>query len=201
MLARVLPQVMILAVLVAGCAKYQYVLIEPGAGDQVIVPKKRLVVPMEPITYRLGTVDRHLLVRVANPTDEAIRIIGDRSYVVDPEGETHPVGGGTIAPHAYIDLMLPPPPKVYRGYTNYHGGFGWGYGRWHRPYGWGGYGWGYPHGGWYDPWYYEPSTYTVEVYGPCHWDWKTGTVRLHLSYERGEKRFEQTLAVLRRKVN
>lgn len=180
----------------AGCARYQYVLVEPGGGEQAIVPKKRLVVPVEPITYRLGTDDGYLLVRVANPTDEPIRIVGEASYVVDPEGETHPLGGGTIAPHAYVDLALPPPPTVYHGYTGYSG-FGWGYGRWGGPYGWRG--WGYPYG-WYDPWYYGPSSYTVEVYGPHNWEWKTGTARLHLTFERGQERFQQDLAVLRRKV-
>lgn len=197
MMARVFSHLAVLALLsAAGCARYQYVLLEPGSGEQAVQKKKWLVVPQDPVTYRLGTEDGRLVVRIANTTDEPIRIIGDRSYAVDPEGETHPIGGGTIAPHAYTHIVLPPPPRIYRGYTNYHG-FGWGYGRWHRPYGWA-YGGGYPYG-WYDPWY-EPSTYTVEVYGPYHWDWKTGTVRLHLAFERGENRFEQSLAVLRRKV-
>ena len=131
MSVRVLSQVLLAAaiLLATGCAKYDYVLLEPGDGEQLIVRDKRLVVPQEPMTYRLGRVDGRLLVRIANPTDEPIRIVGERSYVVDPEGETHPIGGGTIAPHAYIDLILPPPPQVYRSYPRYH--FGAGLGRWY----------------------------------------------------------------------
>jgi hypothetical protein len=198
---RAIPMAILAGFLLAGgCARYEYVLLEPG-GEQVVAPRERLAVTYEPMIYRLARTDRdRLLVRITNTTDQPIRVIGERSYVVDPEGQTHPLGRGTIAPHAYIDLVLPPPPRVYRGYPRYH--YGMGYGRWyrhHHPYGWGYFPYG--RGFYYDPWMHDPSMYTVEVYGPYHWEWATGTIRLHLAYERGEERFDHNLAILRRRSN
>src|SRR5688500_11934787 len=83
---------------VAGCARYQFVLVEPV--DRVVADGARIVVPIEPMEYRLSSLeDEFLIVRIINPTDEVVEIIGDRTYVVDPTDETHPLGGGIVAPH------------------------------------------------------------------------------------------------------
>lgn len=163
---------------VCGCANYRYVLLEPSDAPRVIDDERTVRLPHEPLEYRFADAERYLLMRIANPMDRAVLLIGYQSYVVDPRGETHPLPGGIIAPHAYIDLLLPHPPRVYRitsaypywtprpllyGYRRYP--------YWYDP--------------WYDPWYdYPPPTYFVRESGPFNWSWGTGEVQVRLLYER-----------------
>jgi hypothetical protein len=84
-------------------------------------------VEIEPLTYRFRSVDNRLVIRVYNNTDDTIELLGDRSTVVDPNGQSHPLRSQSIAPRAFIKVVLPPPrPVVYdRGPTF---GVGVGYG-------------------------------------------------------------------------
>lgn len=167
-----------------GCASYEYDLVEPQPLAQH-VGADAISVDVEPLRYRLITVDSYLVMRVFNETAEPVTLLGDESYVVDPRGQSHPLQSQTIAPGTFIKLVFPPvPPQVVpRGPTI---GIGFGaYGHhWHRhPYYYGGY--------YYDRlWYDEPRYYTV--YDPAnnyYWEWDgEGTVaRAVLIYRPGPK--------------
>ena len=186
-----------------GCARYQFVLVEPV--ECVIADGQRIVVPVEPMEYRLSSLeDEFLIVRIANPTDEVVEIVGDRTYVVDPTGETHSLGSGIVAPHASITLVFPPPPKVYTVRSPYGSRWRFGHGRWHdRPLHRSPHRFGHRH--YRDPFYHDrfddfPRTYYVTEYPPGYWSWKTGRVRLHLAYRSGERTFEHNLVFLRRRL-
>lgn len=191
----------------SGCAQYQFVLVEPV--ERIITERRNEVVPLEPMEYRLASLDNEfLVVRVINPSDAVMEFVDDRTYVVDPDGETHRLGGAIIAPHASITIVLPPPPRVYQVHSRYSSYWHFGHDRWY------GRAWPYwpPHRfgfrGYRDPFYYGyggfydfPRTYYVTEYPPGYWEWETRRVRLHLAYRQGEKTFEQQLVFLRRRVD
>jgi hypothetical protein len=207
--AVVLAGVLVL-LLGGGCAHYEYDLVEPPELARH-VGKSEVVVPLEPLEYRMRTVENRLVIHVVNPTDEPVTLIGPQSYIVSPGGQSHPLRTQTIAPHTFIPLILPPmrPYYYYPSYPTW--GFGFGVvgvgGHFHggdhdRHHGHhrGGHV-GYSVGvssGFYDPFYYWPPYYGPPyAYGPTYymaddetdpvyWEWKGETdVRLHLVYQRG----------------
>src|SRR5215218_948209 len=89
-----------------GCARYEYNLVRPpelarhiGAGTDAVFTFDRL-------EYRMRSVDNRLVVRIFNPSDEAIDLIGPRCSVVDPEGQSHPLRSQSIAPESFIKLIF-----------------------------------------------------------------------------------------------
>src|SRR5205823_1661922 len=66
-----------------------------------------------PLEYHLRTYDNVLVMRVFNPTDSPIELLGTQGAVVDPRGESHPLRERTIAPQSYIKLLFPPPRPTY----------------------------------------------------------------------------------------
>jgi hypothetical protein len=99
---------------VGGCAHYEYDLITPPELARHVAAKADTIVTIDPLEYRLQTVDNHLVVRIFNTTDDTMQLLGDKSSVVDPEGQSHPLRPGPIAPHSFLKLILPPPrPQVY----------------------------------------------------------------------------------------
>ena len=107
----------LLPVGVGGCAKYNYVLREPPDVAGVVVNDEAFAeVEVDPLTYLWRVKENTLVVRVANRSGEAVRLLGDRSVAVDPDGESHPLRGQTIAPGSYAQLILPPPEPRVRGY-------------------------------------------------------------------------------------
>ena len=79
-----------------------------------IATKTDQVVKIDPLEYRLRSVDSRLVMRIYNPTEDPIELLGPRSSVVDSEGQSHPLRSQTIAPQSFIKLIFPPPrPRVY----------------------------------------------------------------------------------------
>ena len=191
-----------LTAFVAGCARYEYDLVEPAEHTRHIGRGIDQAVEIEPITYRLRTVDNRLVMRAYNNSDEPIELLGDKSSVVDPEGQSHPLQSQTIAPRSFIKLIFPPPrPQVYdRGPTF---GVGVGYGMrvdnselpdrsaFHTH---------YPA---YDPYFRNAPNY-ITVYDEAdafYWDWKGGgEARLSLVYKHGERELRHALVFRRVKM-
>src|SRR5690348_12149073 len=79
-----------------GCASYEYDLTQPPDLRRHVATKTDTVVTIDPLEYRLVTVDNRLVMRIFNPTDDAIQILGEKSTVVDPTGQSHPIRSQTI---------------------------------------------------------------------------------------------------------
>jgi len=158
-----------------------------------IVSYAPVAVHYEPLDYSFSVYQSHLALNITNPTPDSIELNGTRSFVVDREGESHPLRARVIGPHSFTRMLLPPIPFSYP-YNDY--GM-WGP-RW--AYGWGPGGYNPFWGGWYGPWIYAPPSVSYEqVLTVYDWRWKTGTARLRLAYERNGKSFEHNFEIVREK--
>ncbi len=97
-----------LLMLVTGCARYEYSIASPDNLRGHIGTKTDHVVTVEPLTYRFRAVDNRLVVRIYNETEDAIALEGERSTVVSPGGQSHPLRSQSIAPGSFIKLIFPP---------------------------------------------------------------------------------------------
>jgi hypothetical protein len=212
------PILAVFLVSAAGCARYEYDLIEPGDLAQHIGTKDDVVFRTDAAEYRLRTVSNRLVMRIYNDADEPLTLAGNRSFVVDPGGQSHPLVAQTIAPGSYIRLIFPPPPPtVEQTGPSFHFGVGGAYRYgYYRPYyrNYRDRGARYARGGarygryaYYDPFfyntYYGPRYYRVyDDSNPAYWDWSgEGQVRVTLMYERGEgQRVEDTFVFARKKM-
>ena len=201
----------LLLTFVTGCAKYEYDLVQPSEHQRHIGRNIDQVVTIDPLEYRLRTVDNRLVMRVYNPTEDSIQLVGDKSVVVDPQGQSHPLRTQTIAPRSYIKLILPPlRPRVYDPGPHFGVGVGVGVSRYHYrryPY----YHSTYYHP-YYDPWPYYPYYYDHYYDGPRYlyleddndaryWDWRgVGEARVILIYQRGDDDFRHELVFRRMKM-
>ena len=96
----------------AGCARYEYDLVEPREMTRHIGGSVDAVADIDPLTYRLRSVDNRLVMRIYNNTDDSIELLGDKSSVVDPNGQSHPLLSQSIAARSFIKVILPPPRPV-----------------------------------------------------------------------------------------
>jgi hypothetical protein len=99
--------------LLTGCARYEYQLQKPEQFAGHIGSKADYVVKLEPMEYRFRSVSSRLVVQIYNPTDQNIQLKGNESYVVDPQGQSHPLRSLAIAPNSFGKIIIPPPrPQV-----------------------------------------------------------------------------------------
>src|SRR5215208_3098286 len=142
-----------------GCAKYEYDLVrQPGNSTtraSHIGRNMDAVAIVEPLEYRMRTVDNRLVVRIFNQSEDNIQLIGERSSIVDPDGQSHPLRGGPIAPHSFLKLIIPPPrPQVYQSNPTFGVGVGVGVSNHH-----------YHRHPYYHTWYRDYYDYFGDRYG------------------------------------
>jgi hypothetical protein len=178
------------AVVLTGCRSYQYRVVQPPESPAVVADHP-LVVRQDPLEYTLSRDHDRLALNIANPTTERITLDGNRSYVIAPSGETHPVPGRLIGPHSFTRLLMPPLPIVYP-YTDWS--MGWGPGAWgpglYDPF-WGPY---------YAAPYYYPTTSYHRIPTAYDWDWKIGAAQFHFTYERNTNTFEHSFEIIREEL-
>jgi len=85
-----LSTILICALEMTGCARYEFDVVQPPELARHIADKWENA-RWGPVDYRLRVMENHLVVEVQNVTREEIRILGDRSYVVGPNGQSHPL--------------------------------------------------------------------------------------------------------------
>ncbi len=174
----------------SGCVSYRYRVVQPASGAPP-VRDQGVTIHYDPLDYRLYKYRDHLAMHVTNPTDDRIALLGNRSFVVDPQGESHPIRDRVLGPHSFTRFLLPPIPFTYAypDYWAYGPGWGWGYiGSWYDPM------WG----PWYGPgWWGPPPVSYAQVLTSYDWKWKTGPARLKLTYERAGKTFEHDFEIVR----
>ena len=178
------------AVTLCGCASYQYRIVQPPTTEVVLVDHP-VTLRVDPLEYHLAMVRDRLAVTISNPTEDRLTILGNRSFVVDPHGESRPLRGGVMGPRSFVRMYLPPPPLTYAYPDYYSWGWGWGWGG-----GWGPY---YPYWGPYygAPYWGPPPVAYYQVSTPYDWEWKTGPARLRLTYDRNGQTFEHDLEFIR----
>jgi hypothetical protein len=178
-------------VFITGCARYEFDLTHPP-NLALHIGKTEETVTVDPLEYRLVTYDNALVMRIFNHTAEPITLEGTRSYAIPPIGQSHPLRSQTIAPNAFIKLILPPP----RPYSSRSGpvfGIGIGVSS-------GGYPGRYGYGSVYDDW---PSNATYyDENDTTYWDWPgEGETRLTLVFVRqGGQTFQHEFAFGRKKM-
>lgn len=185
MKARTSPLLLLIAVtVVSGCQSYIYRVVRPSGVAQPIA-SQTVTVQYDPLVYRLERHRDRLGMRIDNPTNDRVVLLGNRSYVIDPRGETHAMRSLIIGPHSFTSMLLPPEPITITSY-GWGGGWGWGWG------------WGpYPAG---DPFFvdfYPPPVYATQLRTPYDWEWKTGTAKIHLTYERNRQAFDHDFEIIR----
>ena len=168
------------AMFMVGCTQYEYSIIAPPNLARTIPRGSDTIVGVDPFEYRMQTVDNRLVMRIFNPTNETFQLLGERSSVVDPQGQSRPLRGGPIAPYSFFKLIIPPPrPEVWSSGPTWGVGMGVGIGevdpRSRRSVGFN------------DPIYTEPQYATViDASDPRFWEWSgEGGARLTLIYQRG----------------
>lgn len=187
------------ALFASGCAHYEYDIVAPPELARHVGGAQDEVIRADPLEYRLRSYENRLVLNVFNPTGDAITLAGDRSYAVDPRGQSHPLRTQSIAPSAFIKLILPPMRPEFRTSPAIGIGVGFGYSRAHYD--------RFGYGGFYDPLWDEPryTTYYDES-DASYWDWQGETdVRVHLVFVRGEggggqNTFAQDFTFHRRKM-
>lgn len=181
----------LLLVLLCGCANYEYVLVQPAQFARSIT-EERTRITYPPMEYEFAEEDDHLLMAVINPGQEPVRIVQSKSFLVSPDGESHPLPASLIAPRSYKAMLLPPEPQTYRASPSFSIGFGVGHF------------FGGPHFGTgfgYHDYFYGGPHYFRQVNAAEHWPWEVGPVRMRLSFEQGNTNaFEHDFVLERRKV-
>lgn len=188
-----------------GCTRYEFDVVAPADLAQPVGTKQWVTAGQDPLEYRLLTVENRLVMQIHNPTADAVQLLGDRSVVVDPRGQSHALRSQTIAPDSFVKLILPPMgARVERGGPTFGFGVGLGLGsagyrgrRGYSSYGGLGYDDAY---GLDEPLYYaviDPSDNT-------YWEWDgEGQARLTLVYGRAGdpgKTFTHAFVLRRRKA-
>jgi hypothetical protein len=178
----------------AGCAHYEYDIVAPPELARHIGGNRDEVLRLDPLEYRLRSYENRLVMDIFNPTADAIALLGDQSYVVDPRGQSHPLRSQSIAPSAFIKLIFPPMRPVYQANPSFGIGIGVGYSRahYHR----------FGYGGLYDPLWDEPQYYTYyDETDATYWDWQgESDARMHLVFQRGTNTFGHDFTLHRKKM-
>lgn len=178
--------------LLTGCARYEYAITQPPDLNRHIGTKSDQVVELDPLLYRLRTADNRLVVRIYNQGDDPVELLGEQSFVVDPQGQSRPLRGQTIAPHAFVKMIFPPMrPRVYDSGPRF--GVGLGVGISSRRHFRGG-----PH---YHGHFADPQPRYLYVYDDdqqyWHWNGAGGEMRLTLVYRRADQQFQHAFGFKR----
>jgi hypothetical protein len=184
----------------SGCAKYEFDVTQPPDLVRHIGEKSAETFNRDPLVYRMQAKDGRLVMLIQNPTSHPITLLGSESTVVDPDGQSHPLMGQTIASGSYIKLILPPMrPRIRETGPSFGVGVGVGISSGHYRH-------RHFHGGYpyhYDYPYHHRPQYAV-VYDDVtnlYWDWEGETqVRLTLAYARGEDFFRHNFTFKRVKM-
>jgi len=180
----------LLVLSLTGCATYEFDIRQPPEFARHIGRKADESFTRDRLEYRLRSVDNHLVMRIFNTSNSPVQLVGSQSTVVDPTQQSRRLTGGTIAPGAFIKLILPPMLQQ-RGRAG--PGITLGVGGGYSSNGGGGVGVG-------STFYDDADRYDITDGGEA-WDWDGETdIRLSLKYEQNGKTFTHLFTILRVKV-
>ena len=93
--------------ILAGCTSYNFQITKPE-NLAALISESPHELRTPNLTYRMQAMENRLVILAFNETDKTNRVMGDRSFVVDPNGASHPLRSQSIAPHSHVKLILPP---------------------------------------------------------------------------------------------
>src|SRR5689334_8058091 len=93
---------LVAAALLTGCARYEFDLVSPPNLARHIGGQSDEAVRIDPLEYRLRASENRLVMSIFNPTADPITLAGERSYVIAPDGQSHPLRTQTIAPNTFV---------------------------------------------------------------------------------------------------
>lgn len=99
--------IVILLIGLGGCARYDYQVIKPDTlSSRITQTASRLQTPN--MVYLMQAYENRLVMQLHNKEATPVELLGEKSFVVDPAGVSHPLRSLTIAPDSYAKLVLPP---------------------------------------------------------------------------------------------
>lgn len=174
------PVALVATLLCSGCAHYDFDIVQPLPSH--VGRHSDTHISIDPLVYRMRSIDGRLNVWIENPKTEPIVLVGHRSVAIDPWGISHPLEEQTIAPGSFITLVIPPvrpkgeapPPQPPPG--------------------------PFPNND--QPGYIRPSGYGQNEPEAAaslrYWDWNDESeIQLNFVFQRGNKSFTQTFLVRR----
>jgi hypothetical protein len=87
---------------------YRFNLVQPQIADPEIGGDDWTIVKIDPLEYRLRADEGRLVMRIYNPTSDSIELLGHKSSVVDPDGQSHPLHSQVMTPETDIAYVFPP---------------------------------------------------------------------------------------------
>lgn len=184
-----LLSVLFVSSLLAGCARYEYDLVQPADLARHVGSKSDVQLNLDPLRYHLRSKENRLVMQIYNPTQDPIRLLGEQSFVVDPEGESRPLRGRTIAPDSRIKEIFPPfRPRIEPRGPTIGIGVGTRIGRASYPYS-------------HHALSRQPLYFDIYDSDALYWDWNGETdARMTLTYQRGDETFQHHFIFHRRKM-
>jgi hypothetical protein len=181
----------LIVLLLTGCARYGYEVVSPEQ-FQMTVPAQQAdsFIERDLMSYALQTADSRLVLRAYNHSDAPVTLLGAESFLVDPQGQSHPLTSMTIAPQSFIRFILPPlQPQVQPRGPQIGFGVGVGTGVGSRV----GVGTGVGAG--------TGRGHVITDPGGPYWEWRgTGDVRLTMVLEQDQRRMEHDFVFRRVRV-
>jgi hypothetical protein len=164
-----------------GCAHYEFDIVQPTV-DGHVGRHSDTHISIDPVVYRMRSIDGRLVIWIDNPKAESIVLLGHKSVAIDEWGVAHPLQEQTIAPGSYIKLTIPPqrPPGESSAPNSTNGPF--------------------PAND--QPGYIPPSGYGQASPQASdslrYWDWNDESeIQMNLVFQRNNKTFTQTFLVRR----
>jgi hypothetical protein len=96
-------------ILCTGCGTIEFDATPEGFGQAIHVGNDQDVeITLQPLTYRMRADEGHLIVWIENQSNGGVELVGDKSNVIDPQGQSHPLRDQMILVGESCKLILPP---------------------------------------------------------------------------------------------
>jgi hypothetical protein len=99
--------IVLLAMCLCGCNRHEFQVIKPDALAMRVTQTASRVQTAN-MVYLLQAYENRLVMQLHNKESSPVELLGEKSFVVDPAGVSHPLRSMTIAPDSYAKLVLPP---------------------------------------------------------------------------------------------
>lgn len=106
-----------------GCARYDFSIDKP-TNLSARIGEVATRVETANMVYNMQAKENRLVLLIYNNRPDPVQILGDRSFVVDPHGVSHPLRSQAIGPNAYAKVILPPLKPKFENSPGWHFGVG-----------------------------------------------------------------------------